>query len=178
MRTLSTLLLALLISPLALAERPAKPAVPATSETAAAESNQWKGKPYDTRFQFAALTGLGVMGAGTGFALYGAAAYKILHEGFIDDVNDQTYLEIQAGPLFVGGPIAANFSMHLRWDFHKNDMWTFYSLGGVGMQLLGTTSNFIYPRIAVGTMWNLFEFMSFRLEVSHEFMGAGVVWLL
>ena len=78
------------------------------------------------------MAGLGVAGNSLGFGLNFAAAFKILHQGFIDDVNDQVFIELIGGPLFVSGTVAGFYGAHLRWEFHKNDMWTFYALGGLG----------------------------------------------
>ncbi len=175
-------LLALLISFSFALSSFAAPAVPATpGSNLEPEAPQWKGKPYDTRFQFSALTGVGLMGANTGFSLYGAAAYKLLHEGFLEDINDQVYLEVMGGPIFVSGNVGGVVSGHLRWDFHRTEIWSFYALGGIGFEFgglaLGNIKMF-HPRFGAGVMWNLFEFLSFRGEVSHEFTGIGVVYLL
>jgi hypothetical protein len=160
----------------------AAPAVPATpGSNLEPEAPAWKGKPYDTRFQFAGLAGVGMFAASTGFSLYGAAAYKILHEGFLEDVNDQAYIEVMGGPLFVSGSVGGVLSAHLRWDFHRNEMWTFYALGGIGAEFGGlalSNVKMFHPRFGAGVLWNVFEFLSFRGEVSHEFTGVGVVYLL
>jgi hypothetical protein len=160
------------IGQLALATPPAMPAV-----NIEPEPEQWKGKPYDHRFQFSFLPGVGVIGASAGFSLNGAAAVKILNTGFLDDVNDQAYVEALAGPCFLNGLTTIQYSSHLRWDFHKNEFWSFYALGGIG-GTLGGGLNTVHPRFGVGAFWNIFEFASFRAEISHEFMGLGIVYLL
>lgn len=141
------------------------------------EPEQWKGKPYDSTFQFSALTGLGVNGASTGFSIYGGASVKIAHTGFLDDVNDQAHVEVQAGPLFNSGVTSLVINGHLRWDFHKNDLWSFYALGGLGMTSSPGLTLF-YPRFGIGAIWNLFEFLGFRAELSHELMAVGISYQL
>jgi hypothetical protein len=101
--------------------------------------------------------------------------------GFIDDINDQAYVEAMGGPLIVSNTVAWTLNVHLRWDFHKNDLWSFYSLGGFGAEFGGAgVGNYscLHPRFAIGALWNLFEFLSFRAEISHEFTGVGIVYLL
>jgi hypothetical protein len=160
----------------AVATPPAQPAV-----NLEPEAEQWKGKPYNHQFQFAFLPGLGLIGQSAGLSLNAAVSFKILHTGFLADVNDQAYLELFGGPCFFGSVTAAIYSAHLRWDFHKNDFWSFYALGGVGGSFGGAGApgfTTFHPRFGVGALWNLFEFVSFRAEVSHEFTGFGMVYLL
>ncbi len=175
-------LVLIFLSQFASAVTPPKPAVPAPALGASLQdAPAWKGKPYDTHFQFSALSGIGLMGTSTGVPLYGAVAFKVLHEGFIDDINDQLFVEAMGGPLFTWAGAGWVADLHLRWDFHKNDLWSFYVLGGVGVDVSGTglaRVTLVHPRVGVGAFWNLFEFLSFRAEVSHEFTGIGVVYLL
>lgn len=175
-RTFQNLFLGLLFSHVAVAASPAKPAVSLEPEPEA-----WKGKPYATLFQFSFMSGVGLLGSSVGLPLNGAVAVKIAHQGFVDDINDQAYLELMGGPLFVSNTLVGTYSLHLRWDFHKNDYWTFYSLGGLaaefGGPLVGNYRSF-HPRFGIGAMWNLFEFLSFRGEISHEFTGVGISYLL
>lgn len=159
-----------------LAQAETKPSVAAYASPEP-EPEMWKGKPYDAVFGFSFMPGLGIAGPVAGFALNGAISVKIAHEGFIKDINDQAHLEVMGGPLFMSGVTAAVFSMHLKWDFVKNEFWTFYSVGGVGALFL-TGQDIAYPRFGVGAVWNPFEFLGFRAELSHEFTGVGIVYTL
>ncbi len=145
------------------------------------EPEQWKGKPYDHQIQLGGMAGVSVVGATLGFTVLATGAFKIAHQGFLDDVNDQAYIELAAGPLFLTGSVGLMYGAHLRWDFHKNDIWSFYALGGVGGLIIGPslarTFEF-YPRFGIGTLWNVFDTISFRAELSHEFTGVGIVFLI
>ncbi len=166
----------LVFSQLTFAAPPAKPAV-----NLEPEAEQWKGKPYDSMFQFSFMPGIALLGSTVGLGLNAAVAVKVSQHGFIDDINDQAHFEIMAGPIFVSSTVASAYSVHLRWDFHKNDYWSFYLLGGLGGEVGGLlTGNYraFHPRFGVGALWNLFEFLSFRAELSHEFTGIGIVYIL
>ena len=80
----------------------------------------WKGAPNPQLLSVSIMGGLGTWGGSEEFSLLGSIAYKIKHEGLLDDVNDQLYLEAQAGPSFGGGVSPISYSIHLRWDFHKD----------------------------------------------------------
>ncbi len=175
MRRFSHLMVALVLTA-ATAYGETKPSVAAYANPEP-EAEIWKGKPYDTVFGFSFMPGFGFFGAQAGFALNGAVSVKVMHEGFIKDINDQVHLEIMGGPLFLTGVTAARFSLHLKWDFIKNEFWTFYSVGGMGATFLAG-SNVGYPRFGIGTVWNPFEFLGFRAELSHEFTGIGIVYSL
>lgn len=132
----------------------------------------WKGTPYPHKFTAGAMFGLGIMDNQAGFGIPISVSYKILHEGFIPDINDQVHFEVQMGPLIRSSQTDLTYSGHLRWDFHKTYEWSLYALGGIaGMFTHGAR---IYPRMAGGIQWHLFERASFRCEFSHEFIGLGV----
>lgn len=145
------------------------------------EPEQWKGKPYDSQIQLGGMAGMSVVGASLGFTVLATGAFKIIHQGFLDDVNDQVHIELAAGPLFLAGSVGLMYGAHMRWDFHKNDIWSFYALGGFGGIIIGPslarTFEF-YPRFGIGALWNLFDTISFRAELSHEFTGLGIVFLI
>ncbi|MEZ4751290.1 MAG: hypothetical protein R3B54_11930 [Bdellovibrionota bacterium] len=132
---------------------------------------EWKGKPLPTNMSFAAMAGAGVIGGTVGFGLTGAIAFKIAHEGFIPDINDQVFLEFQGGPLFLSPSAAATYGLFLRWDFHKNEDFSLYSLGGFGGTINPTR---VYPRVALGLIYRLSGDFALRAELSHEFIGAGL----
>ncbi|MCB0403423.1 MAG: hypothetical protein KDD51_01460 [Bdellovibrionales bacterium] len=134
-------------------------------------AEEWKGDPLQTNLSFAAMAGAGVIGGTVGFGLTGAIAVKIAHEGFIPDINDQVFLEFQGGPLFLAPSAAAVYGLFMRWDFHKNDDFSLYSLGGVGGTVNPTR---VYPRVALGMIYRLSGDLALRAELSHEFIGAGI----
>lgn len=145
-----------------------KPAAPFEGE------EPWKGSPYPERFSLAISGGLGSLGGTNGFSLLGAVSYSILHKGFIDDINDQVQLEAQVGPYFQSGVTNYFYSIHMRWDLHKDYQWSFFAIGGLaGVSESSGFGNSIHLRFGTGIYWHLFEKFSFRLDVSREFLGLG-----
>jgi len=125
------------------------------------------------------MGGLGTFGHDAGFATIGTVALRILEHGFIpDEINDQVFVELQLGPEFMGGETAWFTSAHLRWDFPKDDDWTFYALGGVAGNITNSTGGrnrvTVLPRVGVGAMWVFDPRIGLRAEVSHELLGAGL----
>lgn len=150
--------------------------VPATPNTAYYPAEDWKGKPEAANWNLTVLTGLALIDATPGFGLMGAAARKIIDRGFVPDINNSVWIEVEMGPVFAKGSTSFMFSGHLRWDFVKDDSWTFYALGGLGglnaSQALG--DNFeLYPRFGIGALWNIFADFTLRAEISHELMAVG-----
>lgn len=144
-------------------------------------SEDWKGEPYLDEFSTSVLSGIGWVNGVVGFGLHGTVAKKILHRGFIDDLNDQVFIETQFGALFVTGGTAFPWSVHLRWDFHQNTLWTFYATGGLGGTFTGAALGNItqfFPRFGVGAYWNKFEFVSVRFLLNQDFIGAGVGFVI
>jgi hypothetical protein len=136
----------------------------------------WKGSPYDHNLSLAILQGIGFPSGSVGYAVNGYLGIKLLHQGFVPDINDQVFGELFFGGLFGGGD-GINFGAQLRWDIHKDYLWTFYGVGGLGVGIYGTaparTTRF-FPRVGVGALWNLFEGLSFRAEVTESLIGVGV----
>lgn len=157
---------------------PAMPAAPASANTSPSEG-PWKGKSPDAMFQFSGLAGLSRIGSNVGFGLNGLAAIRMLQDGFIDGINDQVFVEFMMGPIFLPGATMIALGGHLRWDLHRDEFWAFYGLAGfhatVGSTVGLGTFNF---RSGIGAFWNLFEFLSFRAELSHEHMAVGVTYHL
>jgi hypothetical protein len=144
--------------------------------TRVVSSEDWKGKPETSEWSLTALTGLGIVNATPGFAIMGAAAKKIVDQGFVPDINNSVWIETELGPVIAKGSAAFQFSGHLRWDFVRNEDWTFYALGGFGGsstgEKLGDKFEF-YPRFGAGAIWKLFADFSVRGEVSHELIVVG-----
>lgn len=159
MKKLTTALMALMV----LAASPAR-----------AEEN-WKGKPESANYTVGALAGMNISAGNVGFGLMGTGARKILENGFVPDINNPAWIELEIGPIF-GAPFNLFYSTHLRWDFGLNDQWTFYALGGLagftGVQFE------LFPRFAAGAMMTLSQGIKVRAELGHEFIGAGVQFYL
>ena len=152
----------------------------AISEPARA-AEDFKGKEDPSEFDLGAMGGMGILDNHVGFELLGTASKKIVHHGFVNDINNSVSIEVELGPLFVSGGTAFAYSAHLRWDFVKDTEWTFYALGGLGGDITGASLGDrveLYPRFGVGAMWKIGQNFNFRGEISHEFVGLGVVFPL
>lgn len=148
---------------------------PSAQPARAAED--FKGEPPATEVTFGALGGLGIINSRAGFSLLGTAAKKIVNKGFAPDINNQVFIEVQAGPMFLSGGPAFVYSAHLRWDFPKDEQWTLYALGGLGGYATGADLGsqwLLFPRFGVGAMMYLNDNLSLRAEVSHELIATGV----
>lgn len=141
----------------------------------------FKGPDEPSELSLGALAGLGIIDNRAGFALLGTVSKKIVHHGFIADITNSVSIEAEVGPLFVTGATAFAFSAHLRWDFEKDEDWTFYGLGGIGGDISGAAlgDRFeLFPRFGAGAMWKIGQNFNLRGEISHEFMGVGIVFPL
>jgi hypothetical protein len=146
----------------------------------AAPVEDWKGKAYDKNFQASVMSGMTIMGTAVGFGLMASFAGKILDKGFIPDISNQVFLEGTLGPTFMSAGTGWQMGAHLRWDFHKNEFWTFYSLGGFGWDIIPngfTNLVAFHPRFGGGVLWDLFPQISLRGEISHEFIGVGAAFM-
>src|SRR5262249_22297313 len=134
-------------------------------------AEDWKGKPTPANFGFGALAGLGVIDSTGGFALMGTAARKLFQPGFVPDLNDTVWIEAEVGPMFTSGATAFMYSAHLRWDFEKDPIWTFYALGGLSGSITPASlgSHFeLFPRFGAGALWTVSPLFQLRGELSHE----------
>lgn len=158
----------------------ASTAAPTTAPTPVAtdSSEDWKGQPDTSEVNLGAIAGLGIVDFNAGFTLLGTASKKIVHHGFIDEINDSVSIETELGPVFVSGTTIFSYSLHLRWDFQMNDKWTFYALGGLGGYIAGSgfnSNNFVlFPRFGVGGFYRVNDLILIRGEISHEVIAAGV----
>jgi len=149
------------------------------SSHAAVSSKPWQGARPAHRFSVGTLAGIGITGAFGGPTLLANAGFVIMPEGLVPDMNNQLLIEIEAGPQFLPGSVLMPFSGHVRWDFHYDDFWTFYALGGIGGVIKDSSyaSQWeLFPRFGVGAFWHFFVNFSFRAELSHEFVGLGVAF--
>jgi hypothetical protein len=142
-------------------------------------TEDWKGAMPDREFGVGLMAGAGLIEPKYGVALQGQVSRSILKDGWLDDVSDQVFLELSAGPTFVDGHSPFVFSTQLRWDFQKDTKWTFYALGGLGAQITGRElgdRSLIHLRFGAGAFYYLQHNMSLRMEASHEFLGGGLAF--
>jgi hypothetical protein len=141
----------------------------------------FKGKDDTSEFGVGALAGMGILDNHAGFALLPTLAKKIVNRGFVPDITNNVWIEVEAGPLFVSGGTAFTYSAHLRWNFDKDAQWTLYALGGLGGDVTGASlgDRFeLYPRFALGAILRVAPNISLRGEISHEFIGLGILFPL
>src|ERR1041385_5050312 len=69
----------------------------------AGNDESWKGPSDKSRVRFSAMSGLALVDDFAGLGIIGAASVKILNRGFVQDINDQIWVEFEAGPLFYNG---------------------------------------------------------------------------
>ena len=147
------------------------------SGSVALAADDYKGTPSTTEMTASFMGGFGLVDTSGGFALTGALAKKILDRGFVSDLNDPIFIEVEFGPMFTSGITAWMYSAHLRWDFVKDPAWTFFAIGGMGANTISVNSNTrfaLYPRFGVGAFYTLPVGLILRAEVSHEQVVAGV----
>ena len=78
------------------------------------------------------------------------------------------------------------FGSHLRWDFVKDEHWTFYALGGVGGNNLSVATvnvgsvsrTALFPRFGAGAIYGVHDKFSIRAELSHELTAVGVMFYM
>lgn len=121
--------------------------------------------------------GLGLIDTTEGFTLIGSAGARLVPDGFIPDIVNPVFLELQFGPMFARGTTMWMYSTHLRWDFVKDSTWTLFALGGFGGNItdsapFGNRVAF-HPRFGVGSFYDIGSLV-FRFDFSHEVITAGV----
>jgi len=143
----------------------------------AAAAEDWKGESPKHEMTAGGMAGLGILGGSAGVAIMGSVAKKIVNRGFVSDINDQVFVEVAAGPLFISGSTVFVYSTHLRWDFYRDEVLAPYAIGGLGGHVTGAALGStwaLFPRFGAGVLWKVAQMFSVRAEVSHEFTGAGV----
>jgi len=150
--------------------------------TSSYAAENWKGHTETSPVEVGIVTGLSLFGTQTAWGSLVTGAYLIQPKGWLDDIDNRVWVEMEAGPAFFTAPAgstgtAFQYSTHLRWDFTYNEYWTAYALGGLsGYSLpayLGKTFS-IHPRFGVGVEYQTKTPLMFRGEVSAEFMGVGI----
>lgn len=115
-------------------------------------------------------------------------AYRILDNGFVDDVNDSFYIEGGAGLTFYG---TVNSQTHVtgfnllataRWDFQYNLEWTLFANLGFGFNGISKVQNRdvpgggFFPAIGVGTVYSVTDEMGIRFDLSYQYLGIGLLY--
>ncbi len=148
-------------------------------------ADPWKVTPPESNWAIAAMGGLGLPGSSTGLAASLAMSRKIWAGGWIADISNDVHGELQAGWVFLFGA-PANYTLFaipaalvLRWDFHLNEQFTFFALGGAGFTLTywaGVNGYAFYPKLAIGVLWRFAKHFALRGEISHEQTVVGIHW--
>jgi len=141
------------------------------------EVEDWKGPSKESRVQVGGMGGLGIIDTTPAIQITGFAAFRVVKRGFVEDINDAVWAELQVGPAITANGTGLAFMPGLRWDFHKDEAWSLYALGGVGGNYFtfGGPANrvAIFPRFAVGGFFHINWMTYLRAEISHEFIGLG-----
>ena len=140
-------------------------------------AENWKGELSEHLFDGGLTSGMGVLDRSIGFSVVGQFARKIIHDGFIPEINNQVFAEVQLGSLFVSNSTALIYSAHLRWDFTKDYDWTFFAIGGLSGTIAGDSLGNVWslaPRFGVGSFYRIDSQFSFRAELSQDLVLAGI----
>lgn len=133
----------------------------------ASDGSDWKSVSRNHEVSASLMLGPSV---GSGFTILGTVA-KSLGSGFIPDVEETPSVELQLGPVLGTG--AVQFTVALRWDFHKDKNWSFYGLGGLGGAFASAFT--LYPRTGLGAHYWVLHNLAIRGEYSHEMLGVGAM---
>lgn len=140
----------------------------------------WKGLPPENSFQVGGLLGLGLSGKESSSNLLFSGSTVIHQAGFIDDINDRAWLDLELGPNFFTQGTGFVINALFRMDFTMNDFWTFFAAGGIGSTTLpkgvasGDSVLTVYPHIVVGAFYRLSDKVSLKMQMSHAITGFGV----
>ena len=139
----------------------------------------WKGHTEVSPIEFGVMSGLSSYGVSNAWGFLVNGAYLVQPKGWIDDIDDRVWVEMEAGPAFFSGSAGTGFqySAHLRWDFTMNEYWTFYSIGGLSGYSLPNALGGVFslhPRFGMGVEYQTKTALMFRGELSAEFTGIGI----
>ena len=142
------------------------------SFSALAKTEMWKGKPPSVDYTAGISAGLAFNGASNlGGTFQASGAIKVIDRGFVPDINDQVFFEVQGGPEFFSSLTVFTGSLHLRWDFHRDEDFTLFATGGLGTRLATGLTQF-FPHLGLGAFWRL-DVVDIRAEVSHNWLLVG-----
>ena len=150
---------------------------PPIAKADAKVEEDFKGKSSEKEITLGVTQGMGLMDASVGYGVLFNAGKKLVHRGWVGDLNDQIFIEVEMGPLFIASTTIFAYSAHLRWDFQKDQDWTLFAFGGLGGDITGASMGNrweLFPRFGVGAFYALNSQLSLRGELSHEFVTLGV----
>jgi hypothetical protein len=149
--------------------------------TASFAYENWKGHTEVSPVEVGLLTGTSFYGSSANWAVLATGDYLFKKDGFLDDIDDRVWLEVQMGPAFFSSSGSSHtglqYAAQMRWDFTFNEYWSFYSVGGFGGFILPDVygGNFtLHPRFGLGTEYQTKTALLFRGEVASDFIGIGV----
>lgn len=142
-------------------------------------AEDFKGPAADNDYTVGGLMGANEYNGKYGLGIVGNFARRVIQHGFVPDINDQVFVELELGPSFFADGSALFYSAHLRWDFEKDYDWTFFALGGIGgyktFEKKGNEFR-IFPRFGAGVLFRLTPEVKLRAEVSHEYISLGALF--
>ena len=145
----------------------------------------FKGLPFPQRQNISAGLGVDYFDS---FGIQTRYAYRIIDDGFIDDVNDSFYIEGGLGLTMYGSvnsnPSVTGFNVlaSVRWDFQYNPEWTMFADLGFGINSVSKVKNGdvpgggFFPAIGVGTIYSMNETTGIRFDLSYQFLGLGIFY--
>ncbi|MBU6152963.1 MAG: hypothetical protein KGP28_01560 [Bdellovibrionales bacterium] len=152
-----------------------------TSPQVHAAGEPWKGKTEVSPVELGLMAGAAIYGKDINWSSLASMAYLLKDQGFLDEIDDRLWIEMELGPTFFStrnsNETGLQYSTHLRWDFTYNEFWTLYALGGLsgfGLPSSYDSSFTIHPRFGAGVQYLTKAALSFRGEVSAEFIGLGI----
>ncbi|MBX9767644.1 MAG: hypothetical protein K2X47_10270 [Bdellovibrionales bacterium] len=150
------------------------------TNSSAMASELWKGPARENSFQVGGLLGLGLSGRDASSNVLLSGSTVIAQDGFIDDINERAWLDLEIGPNFFTQGTGFVINALFRMDFTMNDSWTFFAAGGLGSTTLpkGVVSTdtilTVYPHIVLGAFYRLTDNVSLKMQVSHALTAFGV----
>ncbi|MCC7442481.1 MAG: hypothetical protein IT285_12665 [Bdellovibrionales bacterium] len=152
---------------------------PLASAADGVPTETWKGPAPDQGIQLGFLTGPSIWGTHVDLALMGTLSKLLIERGFVPDITNQVFLEVGLGPDRLASPGSGwIYSFHLRWDFHMDEQFAVYAVGGLGgaVDTSGDTNiASAHPRLSAGVLLKTGGPFSFRGEVGADFLAAGVI---
>jgi len=151
------------------------------NQKALAAGEPWKGQTEVSPVELGLMAGAAIYGDDVNWSSLATMAYLLKDQGFLDDIDDRVWIEMELGPTFFStdnsNQTGLQYSTHLRWDFTYNETWTLYGLGGLsgyGLPESRGSAFTIHPRFGAGVQYQTKAALMFRGEVSAEFIGLGV----
>lgn len=144
-------------------------------------ADAWKVPVPEQNWGLSVMAGLGITAIGAGGAITGAFSRRIVSQTAIRDISNDLHVELQMGPALIA-QTAIGLLWSLpgsalgRWDFHLDERWSFFALGGLGWStsFIGGLAQWnFFPRFGVGAFFRLAPFFALRGEISHEQTVVG-----